>query len=91
MTSISKDNQERHLKELADLVAIRTLRVDPNHHPDVQKAGEVLKERLEKLGLKVTSYFPDYPFITVEWMGSPGQPTALFYGHFDVHPVAPKQ
>ena len=32
-----KDNQERHLKDLADLVAFPSLRMDPKHAADVQK------------------------------------------------------
>jgi acetylornithine deacetylase/succinyl-diaminopimelate desuccinylase-like protein len=87
-----KENQERHLKELADLVAIPSLRMDPAHHPDVQKAAELLKARLDAVGMKnVTIHLPDYPFITAEWVGAPGQPTAIFYGHFDVQPAIASQ
>lgn len=87
-----KENQQRHLKDLADLVAFPTLRMDPKHHPDVQKAAEFLKAKLVAIGMKnVKVHLPGYPFITAEWMGAPGQPTAIFYGHFDVQPAVASQ
>ena len=83
-----QENQERHLGELAELVAMPTLWMDPNHRPDTQEAAEYLKGKLEAIGMQnVTIHLPDYPFVTAEWMNAPGQPTALFYGHFDVQPA----
>jgi len=90
--SYFKDNQERHLQVLADLVAIPTLRMDPNHAADIQQAAEFLKAKLDTVGMQnITIHLPDYPFVTAEWMGAPGQPTALFYGHFDVQPAVASQ
>jgi acetylornithine deacetylase/succinyl-diaminopimelate desuccinylase-like protein len=87
-----KDSQERHLKDVADLVAFPSMRMDPKHHPDVQKAAEFLKAKLDAIGMQnVKVHLPDYPFVTAEWMGAPGQPTAIFYGHFDVQPAVASQ
>ena len=32
---------------------------------------------------------PGNPIVYGEWMGAPGAPTILFYGHYDVQPVDP--
>jgi len=87
-----QENQERHLGELAKLVAMPTLWMDPNHRADTQKAAEYLNGKLDAIGMQnVTIHLPDYPFVMAEWMNAPGQPTALFYGHFDVQPAVPEK
>jgi acetylornithine deacetylase/succinyl-diaminopimelate desuccinylase-like protein len=32
---------------------------------------------------------PGYPVVYGDWLGAPGRPTILFYGHYDVQPVDP--
>jgi acetylornithine deacetylase/succinyl-diaminopimelate desuccinylase-like protein len=32
---------------------------------------------------------PGHPIVYGDWLGSPGAPTILFYGHYDVQPVDP--
>src|ERR1044071_1048463 len=32
---------------------------------------------------------PGHPVVYAEWLGAPGKPTALLYGHYDVQPVEP--
>jgi acetylornithine deacetylase/succinyl-diaminopimelate desuccinylase-like protein len=32
---------------------------------------------------------PGYPVVYGDWLGAPGAPTILFYGHYDVQPVDP--
>jgi len=86
-----RDNDERHLNGLKELVAIPSLAMAPEHAPDVLKAAEWVKKKLDDIGMKnATIHETDgYYTLTAEWMDAPGQPTALFYGHFDVQPVTP--
>lgn len=86
-----KENDERHLNELKELVAIQSLAMAPEHAPDVLKAAEFIKKKLDAIGMQnATIHKTDgYYTLTAEWMNAPGQPTALFYGHFDVQPVTP--
>jgi acetylornithine deacetylase/succinyl-diaminopimelate desuccinylase-like protein len=87
-----KENKERHLNELMELVTIQSLAMDSAHLPDVLKAAEFVKKKLETIGMQnVTIHTTEgYYTLTAEWMNAPGQPTALFYGHMDVQPVTPK-
>jgi acetylornithine deacetylase/succinyl-diaminopimelate desuccinylase-like protein len=89
--SFLKENDERHLNELKELVAIPSLAMAPEHAPDVRKAAEFIKQKLDAIGMQhATIHETDgYYTLTAEWMNAPGQPTALFYGHFDVQPVTP--
>jgi len=89
--SFFKENDERHLNELKELVAIPSLAMAPEHAPDVLKAAEWLKKKLDDIGMQnATVHETDgYYTLTAEWLKAPGQPTALFYGHFDVQPVTP--
>ena len=32
---------------------------------------------------------PGNPVVYGDWLGAPGAPTILFYGHYDVQPVDP--
>lgn len=87
------ENHKRHLGEVAGLVAIPTLAMDPKHADDLMKAGAYLKERLTAIGMKNATIHPagGFPLVTAEWMEAKDQPTVVFYGHFDVQPVDPSR
>jgi acetylornithine deacetylase/succinyl-diaminopimelate desuccinylase-like protein len=87
------ENEEKHLKEVADLVAFPTLAMDPNRADELVKAGEFLKKKLTDIGMENAIVHPadGLPLVTAEWMGAEGQPTVLFYGHYDVQPADPNR
>jgi acetylornithine deacetylase/succinyl-diaminopimelate desuccinylase-like protein len=84
-----EENGDRHLGQVAELVAIPTLAMVPENAPDLEKAGQYLVDLLTSLGMDNAEYHPadGFPLVTAEWMHAEGQPTAVFYGHFDVQPV----
>jgi acetylornithine deacetylase/succinyl-diaminopimelate desuccinylase-like protein len=82
-------NHDKHLQQVADLVAFPTLAMVPEHASDLKKAGEYLITQLSDIGMKEAKYHPadGFPLVTAEWMEAKEQPTVIFYGHFDVQPV----
>jgi len=83
------ENEKRLLKDVADLVAYPTLAMVPKHAPDLIKAGEFLQKKLTTIGMEKATIHPadGFPLVTAEWTGAKGQPTVLFYGHYDVQPA----
>ena len=83
------ENEDRHLKDVADLVAFPTMAMVPDNADDLIKAGEFLQQKLTDVGLANATVHPadGFPLVTAEWTGVDNQPTVLFYGHFDVQPV----
>lgn len=73
-------NEERHLQEVADLVAFPTLAMDPEKGEELVKAAEYLKKKLDAIGMKKAKVHPadGLPLVTAEWTGAKGQPTVLF-------------
>jgi acetylornithine deacetylase/succinyl-diaminopimelate desuccinylase-like protein len=81
----------RFLEELTDLLRIPSISSLPEHQPDVDRAAEWTAERLRAAGLTEVQVFPTdgHPVVYAHWLGAPGAPTILIYGHFDVQPVDP--
>ena len=50
------------------------------------RADEMRRIGLQNVRLMET---PGHPIVYGEWLGAPGAPTILFYGHYDVQPVDP--
>jgi len=82
-------NEERHLQEVADLVAFPTLAMVPDKAEELIKAGEYLKKKMTAIGLENATVHPadGFPMVTADWHGAKDQPTILFYGHYDVQPA----
>jgi acetylornithine deacetylase/succinyl-diaminopimelate desuccinylase-like protein len=70
--------------ELAEWVAIPSVSRDAS--PEVmQAAAQWLADRLAPLGGRVEPT-AGHPVVRAEWLGAPGAPTVLVYGHYDVQP-----
>jgi acetylornithine deacetylase/succinyl-diaminopimelate desuccinylase-like protein len=79
------------LTALQEFVSISSISTDPEHKPDMQRAAEWVAARLKALGIEKVAIMPTagHPVVYGEWMGAPGKPTMLVYGHYDVQPVDP--
>lgn len=85
-----RDAQSRHLDELFALLRIPSVSTDPEHVPDVQDAAAFVAARMAEAGLTVRTYpTAMHPIVYGEWLGAPGAPTVLIYGHYDVQPPDP--
>jgi acetylornithine deacetylase/succinyl-diaminopimelate desuccinylase-like protein len=84
-------NERRFLDELKELVGIPSVSTLPEHHADCRRAAEWLVAQLrDQAGLQAELIETDgRPLIYGEWLGAPGKPTVLIYGHYDVQPVDP--
>jgi len=91
--SYQPNNRARWLRELGDLLSFPTISAQSQHRRDIEAAALWLKEHLTRLGLRHAQILPGpnggHPSVYGDWLLAPGQPTLLFYGHYDVQPVDP--
>lgn len=82
--------KESYLEELKDYLRIPSISTDPAYSDDVRRCAEFLKGQMEAAGLEAELIETDRnPLVYGEWSGAEGQPTLLFYGHYDVQPPDP--
>jgi len=62
-----------------------------NHKKDMIKGAVFVADSLKEAGMKNVKVIRTngHPLIYAEWLGAPGKPTVLVYGHYDVQPVDP--
>src|SRR5262245_25537913 len=84
-------NRDRYLSELKEYLAIPSVSALPQHAADVKRCAEWTAEELKRVGLNNVKLIETKgnPVVYGEWLGAPGAPTILFYGHYDVQPVDP--
>jgi acetylornithine deacetylase/succinyl-diaminopimelate desuccinylase-like protein len=82
--------KESYLEELKDFIRIPSISTDPDFKGEVLRASEFLLAKLREAGLTAERIeTAGHPLVYAEWLGAPGKPTVLFYGHYDVQPVDP--
>jgi acetylornithine deacetylase/succinyl-diaminopimelate desuccinylase-like protein len=94
IASYVDEHRERFLDELKALVAIPSISTLSEHRSDVERAAQFLAAQLrQRAGMDISevigSAIGGHPLVYGEWLGAPGQPTVLIYGHYDVQPVDP--
>ena len=84
-------NKPRYLNELKQLIAIPSISTNPENKSDIEKCARWIADHLKNIGMAETRVYPTtgHPIVYSEWLGAPGKPTVLFYGHYDVQPVDP--
>lgn len=97
MTDIS--TASAHLRELRqeilaqyrEILRIPSVSTLPEHRGDVRRMAEWLADELRRLRMERVELAetPGHPIVYAEWLGAPGKPTVLVYGHYDVQPVDP--
>jgi acetylornithine deacetylase/succinyl-diaminopimelate desuccinylase-like protein len=84
-------NRDRYLAELHDWIAIPSISAQPERAADVRRSAEHTVARMRAAGLTNAEVLETggHPVAYGEWLGAPGAPTILIYGHHDVQPVDP--
>jgi acetylornithine deacetylase/succinyl-diaminopimelate desuccinylase-like protein len=84
-------NRQRYIDELCDLLRIPSISSSSAHKADVARCADALRAEMLRIGMTRAEVFttPGHPVVYGEWLGAPGKPTVLIYGHYDVQPVDP--
>ena len=84
-------NRDRYINELKQFLAIPSISALPERTGDVLRCAEWSAAEMTRIGLQNVRLetTPGHPIVYGEWLGAPGAPTILFYGHYDVQPVDP--
>ncbi len=82
-----ESRRKRFLEELFEFLRIPSVSTLPEHAGDIQRAAAALAAA----GLERVEVIPTarHPLVYGEWLGAPGKPTVLCYGHYDVQPPDP--
>ncbi|MCL4217644.1 MAG: M20/M25/M40 family metallo-hydrolase, partial [Candidatus Hydrogenedentes bacterium] len=89
--SYARASHDRFLADYKELLAIPSVSTLPEHKGDIERTAAWLADHLKRLGLNEVAIVPTagHPVVYAEWLGAPGKPTVLVYGHYDVQPVDP--
>ncbi len=89
--SYLESNKDRFLKELSEFLAIPSVSSQSNHNDDTRRCAQWVADQMRAIGMQNVEIYetPGHPIVCGEWLGAPGKPTILFYGHYDVQPVDP--
>ena len=84
-------HRDRYVEELKTYLAIPSISALPQHADDVKRCAEWTADEMRRIGLQNVRLIdtPGFPVVYGDWLGAPGAPTILFYGHYDVQPVDP--
>ncbi|MFZ6025298.1 MAG: M20/M25/M40 family metallo-hydrolase [Bacteroidota bacterium] len=83
------ENNDAHLKEFMELIAIPSISSIPANKPDVEKAAAWIVNKLKAIGMTTAQTLSSdgNPYVYGCWDKAPGKPTVLIYAHYDVQPV----
>ena len=93
LTTVSNyldQHADRFLEELKEFLRIPTVSADPECKPHLVRGAEFVHKQLADLGMKAEIVpTAGHPIVYAEWLGAPGAPTVMVYGHYDVQPPDP--
>jgi acetylornithine deacetylase/succinyl-diaminopimelate desuccinylase-like protein len=89
----ASDHLSESVEDLLELLRIPSISALPQHGADTRRAADYMALALERAGMENARAVADpdggYPVIRGDWLGAPGAPTLLLYGHYDVQPPDP--
>jgi acetylornithine deacetylase/succinyl-diaminopimelate desuccinylase-like protein len=90
--SFARQNGERFLTELREVLTIPSISTDPAHNADMRHAAEWMSSQLRSVGMSNVQIMPTagHPVVYGEWLeAGESAPTVMIYGHYDVQPPDP--
>ena len=86
-----QQHQSDFLEGLKAFLRIPSISALSEHKPDILRAAEFARDELLNAGMTSAGLIEGdgNPLVYAEWLGAPGKPTILFYGHYDVQPPDP--
>lgn len=86
-----ESNHDRYLKELGEFLSIPSVSSQTEHRVDMQRCADWIANELRTIGIQNVQIMktPGHPIVYGDWLGAPGKPTVLLYGHYDVQPDDP--
>lgn len=89
--SYIEENKNRYVEELSDFLRMESISSSPQHKDETRRCAHWVETHLRDMGIENVEFIETegHPIIYAEWMGAPGKPTVLLYGHYDVQPVDP--
>ena len=84
-------NQQRFQADLFRLLEIPSVSTDPERKGEVARCAEEVAAQMRQAGLEQVQVMETggHPLVYGQWLGAPGKPTVLIYGHYDVQPEDP--
>ena len=84
-------HQQSIIDELIQFLKIPSISTDENRTADVGRAAEFARDLIIKAGVPGARLIEGsgHPLVYAEWLGAPGKPTLILYGHYDVQPPDP--
>ena len=84
-------NHDRVFDKLVEFASIPSVSTDPAHAADIDRAARWVAAEVAAAGPFTMRTLPTHgnPVVYGEWLGAPGKPTVLVYGHYDVQPPDP--
>lgn len=89
--SYIKSNEQNYINELIEFLRIPSISTLHENNEDTRRCAKFVAEKLKNAGMSRVEIFQTegHPIVYGEWLGAPGKPTLLVYGHYDVQPVDP--
>ena len=86
-----ESHKDEILQRLVAFASIPSVSTDPAYKDGVTQAARWVADQLGAAGMQNIRINPTagHPIVTADWLGAPGRPTILVYGHYDVQPPDP--
>ena len=90
LSELLHGSRAAHLQQLTTLLSIPSISAKTEHNGDTAACADFVADALRTAGINA-EVIPTagHPVVYGEWLGAPGAPTVLIYGHYDVQPVEP--